>query len=297
MLNRFTKGLKNPVEATRYLFDMMQGKIRYTVSGDRVKPNSEKILNKDWDILIILDACRADVFEDVNQFSEETNLYISQAPNTRVWFQRNFVDVDDSKLSDVVYISGNPNASGIHIDKSLFSHFEEVFEYGWDDELRTTPPDVMTERALQIYNEYSPTEDRFVIHFLQPHGPLIGSDSPDLSKNRFEQLRKGNVGKEEVISAYSTCLNYVLSYTEELCAHLDGEIVVSADHGEGFGESGVYAHPPWANCKQTLQVPWLTVEGGGENIPEQKLSMEITDYGVNNNGSTVYEKLEALGYK
>lgn len=71
---------------------------------------SIRVMQQDWDNLIVFDACRHDLFEDfinVSQFDEyETR--VSLGSNTGEWTTRNFCDEDHrTHFGDTVYVIGN----------------------------------------------------------------------------------------------------------------------------------------------------------------------------------------------
>jgi hypothetical protein len=266
------------------------------------------------------------MFAERNPFDVEVEKRISQAPNTGAWFKTNFVGASDNDLKDVVYVSTIPNASSKNIDPSRFAHLEEVFRYGWDDDLRTTPPDVVTAVAIQLHHEYP--DKRLVVHYAQPHVPFVGHeeyesemytpdyvkyDGADVSANAetlskineapdqmniynhpFRGVKKGTVTEEEVWGAYCANLEYVLPHVKELQKYIDGRLCVSADHGNGMGEHGIYGHPPWGFTKTVLEVPWVSIEGGGQDPPEDILNRDFDKSEVN---TSVEEQLKHLGYK
>ena len=47
---------------------------------------------------------------------------------------------------------------------------------------------------------------------------------------------------------------------ERLLPYLEGKIVISSDHGNCFGEHGVYGHPSGLRYKELVIVPYLEVE-------------------------------------
>lgn len=47
---------------------------------------------------------------------------------------------------------------------------------------------------------------------------------------------------------------------QELAKDLDGKVVVTSDHGEAFGEKGVWGHHIETHIPPLVEVPWLEVE-------------------------------------
>jgi len=272
------------------------------------------------------------MFEELHSFDETCERYRSQAAATIPWFEANFVSAPDDALENIVYVTGNPNASAQNIDPSRLRHIEEVFKYGYSDELRTTPADKVTDAAIRI-NAQFPNE-RLVVHYMQPHLPFIGSDEYDpedfapledmidhiragedgreidkdvvtaverreeydrgLNFEPFLALRDGELARERLKQAYWDNLAYVLPEVERLIRYVSGNVVVTADHGNGMGEGGIYGHPYWGTIEETIMVPWLRTTGNGKAPPEELLKPR--DEGADDVATDIEDQLQYLGY-
>lgn len=133
-----------------------------------------KIMEEDWDYLIILDACRYDYFASMvgDYFSGRLQEGISLGVSTPVWLEKNFT----SYYPDVVYISGNPYCNAkmevLGFDaKQHFYRVVDVWEFGWDEKLGTVPPEKINRAALEAIKGFA--EKKFIIHYLQPHAPYL----------------------------------------------------------------------------------------------------------------------------
>lgn len=215
------------------------------------------VVEEDWDYLIILDACRYDVFRDVNRIEGELQKKTSKASATDEWLRKNFTDYYD----DLVYVSGNAFVSRVKEQGGFDSseHFHHTEMLFLDDEALeegVTKPESMTEKALEAVERYP--DKRVIIHYVQPHDPFIGEPS----------LVMGDDGVEDVLDyfdhpksleAYRANLERALESVEELVEQLDGKIVISADHGDSFGEKGIHRHPTQVYIKELTEVPWLEI--------------------------------------
>jgi len=56
-------------------------------------------------------------------------------------------------------------------------------------------------------------------------------------------------------------LRIALEEIVDLIGRLDGDVVVTADHGEAFGEQGVWEHHIETHIPPLIEVPWLEVDG------------------------------------
>lgn len=69
--------------------------------------------------------------------------------------------------------------------------------------------------------------------------------------------REGNI--ERIHYYYEDNLRQVLSAAADLVKELNGKIIVTTDHGEAFGEQGVWGHPQKIRIPVLFEVPWLVI--------------------------------------
>ncbi len=183
----------------------------------RVYNYGTPVYEHDWDLLIVLDACRYDlmqtVVDDYAFLSRgETN---SLGSATEEWMAKNFTDEYHDEMRNTVYISGNPHSA--EEGSRSFRHIEDVWSHSWDDSSGTTLAGDVTEHAIAAGRELSP--DRTIVHYMQPHHPFvpspelnegIGFDQGTDHKHIWEKLRRGEVSHEAVWDGYrgtyATCL-------------------------------------------------------------------------------------------
>ena len=148
-----------------------------------------KVMEENWDYLIVLDACRYDYFSNMyqNYFLGELEKGISLGSSTSEWLERSFPNY----YSDIIYISGNPYInSKIKIEgfdaKKHFYKILDVWDFGWSENLNTVPPKNINESTLNLLEEFS--EKRFIIHYLQPHEPYLSKkySIEDLLKQKYK---------------------------------------------------------------------------------------------------------------
>ena len=83
-----------------------------------------------------------------------------------------------------------------------------------------------------------------------------------LRKSGPVELVAQRQGDEFLRNAYRDNLKLVLEEVKKMIGKLPGKVVITADHGELLGESGLYEHPPeFDNLKILREVPWLEVSG------------------------------------
>jgi hypothetical protein len=271
------------------------------------------VMDEDWDNLIVIDACRLDLFEEVvdtTQFDEYRRV-VSVDSNTTPWSIKNF---KDRQAGDTVYVTGNSAPS-----KTIPDEFHEFVEIWTDPEATdetsfTVPADVVTERTIEAAREYP--DKRIISHYVQPHVPFVprpdlifrtytsdadrlGLDveDPEPPHTVWEAIEMGEVDREQAWEGYRENLEYAMEHVMELVENLKGRTVITSDHGNMLGErtvSGrrVYGHPGGMRTRALVEVPWAVVDDG-----ERK---KTRDDGVNSEGSMdsdiIDERLAALGY-
>jgi len=222
----------------------------YKIKGNR---DGVKVMEEEWDYLIILDACRYDMFKKANKIEGRLEKKISLASNTSEWLKKNF----DGYYEDVVYISANPHISNYEVrgfrGTDHFWKVKNLWYYDWDNILKSVHPRRVTKSALRTIRKYH--GKRFIIHYLQPHQPYILS--PEIT---HELVRRGKISIRELRRAYMENLILVLNEVEKLVDVLEGKIVITADHGQLLGEKFEIGHPMGIYFKELVEVPWLVVD-------------------------------------
>jgi hypothetical protein len=252
---------------------------------------------EDWDTLIILDACRADYFEDVADLSvfDKYRVVTSKASATPEFVARQF---SGREFGDTVYVNSNP-----HISRDApgsFHHRYDLWVDAFDDETSTVLPETARDWGLKAAAEYP--NKRLIIHYNQPHGPYIGPNriewDYEVARGSGEALKKGLVTEEAFRAAYKSNLELALPTAIEVAEQVPGRTVITADHGELFGKRQfpipirAYAHPPGLRDSDLVTVPWAVIDNGTEK--------QIIDDGVSISraeSDEVNERLADLGYK
>lgn len=252
------------------------------------------VYEKEWDVLLILDACRLDLYRET--IREDAGDIWSVGSSSEEWMKNTFGKRD---TSDTAYVTGNV-FSRDHLDADDFYDLEQVWEYGWDDEIGSIPPRPITNEAVRIWRERDP--ERMIVHYMQPHFPAIGSDidvGGKIEKAKFGApgrdfwltLRRGDVSVEDAWRAYRDNLEYVFEDVKILLDNLDGTVAISADHGNAFGEWGTYGHPAGLQIPHLRRVPWdaYTCTDNHTFTPERLEKGEATS-------QEAEKRLEDLGY-
>jgi len=266
--------------------------------------NGVEIADEDWDNLLLLDACRFDLFKETATLPGELSPIKSLGTDTVQFLKSNLMGRD---LRDTVYVTANPQFHKIR--EELDCEFHDVIDLwrvDWDDTIQTVRPEVTASATLQATEEYP--NKRLFVHFNQPHVPFIG----EAGKENFsieeiidhplpfwQQPMAGvwDVSDSEIWDAYRENLDSVIPYVRDLLNELVGRTVVTSDHGNMIGERAEpipireYGHPRWIYTEELVTVPWLVRESS-----ERKTIQRGTGTGSVVTSARVKERLESLGY-
>jgi hypothetical protein len=298
IVSKCKTALRNPDKIQPYLVEhifRMWGYINWEILDKGVD-----VMDSDWDNLIILDACRYDDFE--NQFVEfelegQLTKVISNGSASEQFLRKNF---DREKFPDTVIVSSNGFLSRINAEFYAVYRQYENKEYkkpyfpeldGAD--LQTTHPEKTVELAKKAHFE-NPNK-RIIIHFYPPHVPHYTPIAKEMRKKGMdvrEALKNGDLSIEKGRQSYRENLDCVLRYTEELVQYLPGKTVITADHGNLFGEYGLLMHPGKTYVPELVQVPWLEIES--ENRKQIKTGDKTESTGEMT--VDIKESLRDLGY-
>jgi hypothetical protein len=299
----------------------MQNRVAVRLIGkihERIRDPYEegmKVMDEDWDNLIVLDAARSDLFEetiDLDTFDDYTTV-TSLGSTSGQWVSRNFTE---QTFGDTICITANPHTSTeapeqffklIEVGRQPITHADS------DEEIIGFHPEAVCDAARAAHEQHP--DKRLIVHLMQPHLPFIAT--PELVHRRyrgeapshgfsgegpihiFEALANGHIDRQTFWQGYKKNLEFGFEYTRELAADLGGKTVFTADHGNMVGERTwpipirLYGHPRGVRTSETVEVPWAELTVGerrdwvdeGSGSESQLESDEIDD------------RLRALGYK
>lgn len=273
----------------------------------RRNPQSDGIavMDEDWDNLLILDACRYDMFERVNELPGTLRCRVSKGSESRQFMRRNFAG---RTFHGTVYVTANPHAE--RLSDKTFHFIDKVYADHWDDDAGVVRPEVVVETAREAADAYP--QKRLIVHFMQPHAPYLGPHGRTVEHNVTQDpseevravwanIRYGltDTTIADVRRAYVENLELVLEHVAALRDALDGKIVVTADHGELLGDRlrpipvRGYGHPPGLRVPALVRVPWLELPSESRreirSAPPQSTEADL-------DRTTLERRLADLGY-
>jgi len=286
-----------PIEINNFVFRLRHG------AGTQV-------IEEDWDNLLILDACRYDMFAEQIDLAGRLESQISLGSSSEEFLERNF---EDGEYHDTVYVSANPFIPELGLDQGTFHTVIDLLDE-WDEELQTIRPETVAKAAREAHEQYP--AKRLIIHFMQPHAPFIGEQGQEMvgggwtmdhnvedDPGIWNRLRDGeDVPLEMVWEAYKENLDIVLDEVKSLLNDLDGKSVVTADHGNLVDERlgpiptlRKYGHPYGVHTEELVKVPWFVVEG--DERREVQCDPPVEAKNETDSDEELEDKLEALGYR
>ncbi len=284
------------IEANAYVSRLLNG-------DDRMD-----VMSEEWDNLIILDACRYDMFAARANVGDRVTSKLSPGSESWEFMQESFVG---RELHDTVYVTSNPHA--YKIPDGTFHAVVNLLDDHWNDEFRTVMPETMVEQTRSAFEEYP--DKRIITHFMQPHFPFIGekgrqfghagiemqldADEHSEEPHPWNALLHGETDNEaEIIEAYVENLNVTLPHVERLVEELPGKSVITADHGNLIGERTypipirTFGHPGGLHKRELIEVPWAEIDADERRevrAEPPETSDEMTD-------EVIEDRLRNLGY-
>lgn len=291
------------------------------LSIERIVPIGTNIFEKDWDALIVLDACRADALAEVSDeydFITEVDVITSVGSMTPEWMSNTFRTDYLADIRQTAYVVKNgfmeivlderghtgfdaipfgPSTFDV-VSSDDFGRLEALWKVHFDGSSRwmvgegdasRLHPRYITDRAIDV-GRNSDTE-KLIVHYIYPHEPYPLANKR--LRRPFDALSKGEASRDDVWEAYLDNLRFVLDDVAILLENLDAKkVVITADHGEAFGEYGFYQHLIGCPVPCVRRVPWVETSASdtGEYITEAPEPMSVSE------SKSVEERLEELGY-
>lgn len=278
----------------------------------RYETLGEEFITDDWDVLVLLDACRPDLLFDCDLPTGKLTTRYSAGGESWEFMEANF---SGRELHDTVYITSNPHA--YNLLAGTFHYIHNLLEEAWDDELGTVPPNAVTEVARRAVECFP--QKRLIVHYMQPHYPFIGETGQEIDQsaispgepgtnsqggaNPWTRLQNcdGNLSRDTVLKAYKENHEIIAAELFDLVEATRGKVVITADHANLTGERGwplpvrLYGHPAGFKHPALRRVPWIEIDNGArpeieaeDSIGEQQ-ERDISD-------TEVKDQLRALGY-
>ncbi|WP_436344722.1 hypothetical protein [Natronorubrum sp. FCH18a] len=282
-------------------------------------PIGTNVFERDWDLLVVLDACRVDAMREIAdeyEFITEVDSIVSVGSNSHEWLAQTFSEAWSQEIAETTYVTANFHSGFVFRDRRLppdridvpfywtdwdvvdsdaFREVVDVWDTHRNDTFGVTPPHAVTDHVIDRRRSNEAT--RIIAHYMQPHGPYIanavqtGEEPNEIESGAWRSLRDGEASRAEIWELYLDNLRVVLDQIEVLLENVDAETVaITADHGEAFGEFGAYGHPEGFPHPVVKKVPWI--EASAEDLETRTPDLESES----NAEVAIEKRLEALGY-
>lgn len=238
------------------------------------------VWKRTWDLLIVLDACRWDLFREVAPeygfLPDKVETTYSPASMSEEWLEVHTAEQYTDELRQTALLSGNINTHWKSRFRDSWGYLDEVWRHSWDDREGTVPATAITDATIDYIRNRAEDNgtQRTIAWYFQPHRPFVPVDWSDgftfdrlttrdrdlRQRNEFKLYRDGEITREQLWRGYAANLRYVLDSVEVLLRNVDVDrAVVTSDHGNLLGECNVYEHPRDFPHPALRRVPWVTV--------------------------------------
>lgn len=260
------------------------------------------VFDFDWDLLVILDGCRPEWLADEwpnRPFSGTVESAISVGSHSREWLEKTFDEAHRPQWEQTAYVSANYHTS-IPPGNELLE-FRPLRGSYFDDSIQTIPAHYVTNHTIEVGRELAPP--RTIAHYLQPHVPFVekGAERTDLrlrdicraNRDAFWKFIRGDLSRTELETEYKINLQYVLDEVELLVKNFDADrVLVTADHGNAFGERFLYQHPNRVRSKHIRAIPWVVTEA-----LDERTVVDVDTQPGDRSSLSMEDQLAALGYR
>lgn len=163
-----------------------------------VEDNNIDLLKANWKVLVILDACRYDIFKqmyaDIIHHKSKLKKAKTFSSGTQEWMSKNFYNED---CSDIIYMDPIVMFNKF-IPRHNFFKVVMVWKKKWNYEYGTIMPQDMTDITLEQIKQHP--EKRFIVHYHQPHAPYLlpeflgmgEIDTPEKIQQSIKENKKKN---------------------------------------------------------------------------------------------------------
>lgn len=260
------------------------------------------VYDRPWDVLVVLDGCRYDMYQEVVGPSDHL---ISVGSTSTEWMDHTFAEDRAGEVADTAYVSANPYSH--RLDPARFGLLDHVWRDHWDDDLGTIPPGPVTDHGIAVARETD--HSRVICHYMQPHFPFVAAGEPafgrlgrggfglgeEPSRNVWHMLAAGEVDRDAVVEAFYDNLAFVFESVERLLANVEGTVAITADHGNALGEWGMYGHRAYVPSMALKKVPWDVRACTDAGAYEPDVSAADLDEATEASAA-VADRLRSLGY-
>lgn len=252
-------------------------------AATKLFPVGRNIYQDEWDVCIVLDSARADLFGQIAPYYLpilSADYAWSRGSITTEWLTQTFREPFEGEIANTAFLTANPHSETVFtrkhwltnqadvrvtypsnpaVDPDAFADYVELWRTHATSETHgAVPPDVMADATIELWQT---SDHRIVSFWLQPHEPFIAPESPitggtPTEKNIWKDLQSGHLDPRDVWVSYRENLRHALKNVRRVLDSIDADVLVTADHGNLFGELGQFGHPFGMPHPAVRRVPW-----------------------------------------
>jgi hypothetical protein len=278
---KFKRAVKNPKRVSDEMYRVLTNLGHQTIPRwqfEKKYGDGIDYIERDWDNLLVLDACRYDIFNEVNNLSGDVDFVISKGSHSEEFYKKNF---SNRPFHDTVVVTANPytpivcsdafyQIEATYSSDTVLQNKRRVKQVKKEDgktvhasHIDNVHPKKVNQLAFETYSNHP--NKRLIVHYMQPHDPYIGEKAAELRDtyrdegfvfrywDSFDEIKNNNtivnslmdlaiegvLTSDELSTVYNENLEIVLEYIKHLIEQLEGKTVVTADHGELLGKTEV----------------------------------------------------------
>lgn len=284
-------------------------------------PLGTNVFDREWDLLVVFDSCRPDALRavaDEYAFLSSVETVLSVASITYEWTAATFTERHAAAIERTGFVSANgwPERvlNGVRpeenfdagwaptrwntVSASRLGTHVPAWRYGDGRAGASYLPQAAAETVVDLTIDLGRRRsfDRLITHVIEPHYPYPaaaaargGDELSDSEQRPWAFVRDG--GDPSVVwDNYLTELRAGLDAVERLLRNVDAErVLLTADHGERFGDWGRWGHTAGSFNPALRQVPLAVTTATDEETHAPTI-------GAPDETLDVRDNLESLGY-
>lgn len=258
----------------------------------------ERLNDEEWDVAVVLDACRWDVLQQVTSWPVEAAY--SPGSATPQWL----AIAEETRILEDTYIA----SANVQYDARSLGEAElhKLWETDWNARLGTVLPGPVLSKADSLLGA---GKRPVVAHLLPPHAPYVAkvddtwlpafpetdiwrraptesqeeklSPQVAMASGHIDLTRARQAYRASVESTFEVVSSYISRWADD-----DLTVILTADHGETFGglrELGLCGHPNRCHIDPLVKVPYERfkqappVDTGAETVEEKLAALGYTD--------------------
>lgn len=147
---------------------------------------------------------------------------------------------------------------------------EQLAALGYREQKANSTVEIEPGATNESVRKHKHSLDGGIIRYLKPHPPFAGleklTSGTQKTRNTWYALWGGELSESELATAYRETYNQAFEAAVDLIPELEGDVYITADHGECLAYCGQLYHGRQHDMHDHLcAVPWFKVDGLAED--------------------------------